>query len=249
MSRFDKILAAPDADTALEEAIAARRASMDPKEMFGGPRDWVDQAVPPIAFVIGNGIGDLTTGIWAAVVAEVLVILVRLVQRETLRHAFSGAVGVGIAVLFARRSGKAKNFFLPGIIINGVYAFAFLFSALIRKPLVGVIMRLILDKPKEWHDHPKVRRAMIEATIGWGLVSVVRVVVQETLRRNDATGWLAVAKISMGWPLYLAALALTMPYINRRTRDVPVPEASEEPAEPDAEAGGEDAHEDAERGV
>lgn len=231
MSSLDKIRKAPDVDTALEEAIAARRASMDPKEMFGGPRDWVDQALPPIAFVIGNAIGKLDMGIRFALVAVALVVVVRLVRRETLRHAFSGVFGVAIAVAIAKRTGKAKNYFLPGIIINGVYAFAFLFSALIRKPLVGIIMRLLLEKPRAWHDHPRVRRAMTEATIGWGLVSVLRVVVQESLRRVDATGWLAFTKIAMGWPLYLAALGLTMPYINKRTRGV----EDELPPEPEPE--------------
>lgn len=232
MSSLDKIRKAPDAESALEEAIAARRASMDPKDMFGGPRDWVDQALPPIAFVIGNAIGKLDVGIRSAIGALVLVVIVRLIRRETLRHAFSGVIGVLLAVAIAKRTGEAKNFFLPGIVINGVYAFAFLFSALIRKPLVGIIMKLFLEKPAQWHAHPVVRRAMTEATIGWGLVSVLRVVVQESLRRLDATGWLAVTKIAMGWPLYLLALAVTMPYINWRTRSVP---SFEEPAEPAAE--------------
>lgn len=249
MSSFDKIRKAPDVDTALEEAIAARRASMDPKEMFGGPRDWVDQALPPLAFVVGNGIGGLDVGVRAAVGALVLVVIVRLVTRETLRHAFSGVFGVAIAVAIAKRTGKAKNFFLPGIVINGVYAFLFLFSALIRKPIVGLIMRVLLEKPKAWHDHPRVRRAMTEATIGWGLVSILRVVVQESLRRADLTGWLAVAKIAMGWPLYLAALGLTMPYIKRRTRGVDEELPPEPEAEAEAEGGGEDADEDAQQGV
>ncbi|HEX8001179.1 MAG TPA: DUF3159 domain-containing protein [Mycobacteriales bacterium] len=249
MSRLDKIREAPDLDSALEEAVAARRATMDPKDMFGGPRDWVDQALPPIAFVVGNAIGKLDAGIRAALVALALVVVVRLVRRETLRHAFSGTIGVLVAVLIAKRTGEAKNFFLPGIVINGVYALAFFLSALLRKPLVGVIMKVLLEKPKAWHDHPRVRRAMTEATIGWGLMSALRVVVQESLRRVDATGWLAVTKIAMGWPLYLAALAVTMPYINRRTRGVEDELPPEPEPEAEAEPGGEDATEDAEAGV
>lgn len=249
MNSIDKIRKAPDVDTALEEAIAARRASMDPKEMFGGPRDWVDQALPPIGFVISNAIWGLDVAIRVAIGIVILEVLVRIVTRETLRHAFSGVFGVAIAAIIARKTGEAKNFFLPGIVINGVYAFAFLFSAAIRKPLVGIIMRFLLEKPKEWHDHPRVKRVMIEVTVGWGLVSVLRVVVQETLRRLDATGWLAVSKIAMGWPLYLLALAVTMPYINRRTREVPVPEVSEEPAEGESEPGGAGAHRHAQQGI
>ncbi len=230
-------------DIAIEKVVTARAASMDPKEMFGGPRDWIDQGVPPVAFVVGNAIGGLSAGIWSAVVAEVLVILVRLVSRETLRHAFSGAFGVLIAVLIARATHKAKNYFLPGIIINGVYAVAFLVSAIVRKPLVGIIMRYLDERPKAWHDHPRVKRAYTEATLGWAFVSIARVAVQESLRRLDLTGWLAVSKLAMGWPLYLAALALTKPYIAWRTRGLEVP------ADPEAETGGEDARDDAADGV
>jgi hypothetical protein len=97
-------------------------------------------------------------------------------------------------------------------------------------------MRFVWEKPKEWHDHPAVRRAYAEATLLWALMFGVRAVVLETLRRLDKTGWLAIAKIAMGYPLYVAALALTVPYLKRRTASVPVPVP-----EPEAEAGGEDA--------
>ncbi|MDQ1713701.1 MAG: hypothetical protein QOE45_3151 [Frankiaceae bacterium] len=229
----------------LEDVIAARRAGTDPKELFGGPRDWIDSAVPPIAFVVGNAVGGLREAVWAAAVAVVVVVLVRLVRRETLRHAFSGVFGVGIAIGIAKATGQAKNFFLPGIIINAAYALAFVVSVVVGHPLVGAIMRLVLERPKAWHEHPRVKRAYAEATLGWAGISILRVVVQEGLRRADQVGWLAGTKIAMGWPLYLAALAVTKPYIDRRTRDVPVPEGSDDAAEPEAEGGGEDAAADA----
>jgi intracellular septation protein A len=230
-----------DVETVLEEVVAARRVGTDAKDLFGGPRDWVDSAVPPIAFVIGNAIGGLTPALWAALAAEAVIVLIRLARRETLRHAFSGAFGVGISVLVAKWTGSARNFFIPGILINATYAVAFLVSVAVRHPLVGVIMRVVYEKPREWHDHPRVRRAYAEATVAWAAMFGLRAVVQETLRRLDKTGWLAVTKIAMGWPLYLAALGLTLPYVKRRTADVPVPEevadeVAEEPvaAEPEA---------------
>jgi len=251
VSSIDKIRNAPDVDSALEQALAARRASMDPKEMFGGPRDWVDQGLPTLAFLAGNVIGTLDMGIRFAIVTVVLVVLVRLVRRETLRHAFSGVFGVLIAVAVAKLTKKDENYFLPGIIINAVYAFVFFLSAAARKPIVGFVMKMLIEKPKAWFEHPQVRRAMIEATIGWGMVSVLRVVVMETLRRLHATGWLGVTKIAMGWPLYVLALAVTKPYIDRRTRDVPEypPDASDEVAEGEAETGGGDAGEHAQPGI
>jgi hypothetical protein len=236
VSRLPHLEEGDSVDDVLQKVVGARAAGIDPKELFGGPRDWIDSALPPIGFVAGNAIGGLNAGIWAAVAFEGVVVLVRLVRRETLRHAFSGALGVVIAVLFARATGQAKNFFVPGIVINAVYGVAFVLSVVFRRPVVGLIMRFVWEKPKEWHDHPAVRRAYAEATLLWALMFGVRAVVLETLRRLDKTGWLAIAKIAMGYPLYVAALALTVPYLKRRTASVPVPVP-----EPEAEAGGEDA--------
>lgn len=249
MSSFDKIRKAPDVDTALEEAIAARRSGMDPKELFGGPRDWVDQALPTVTFVVANMIWGLDVALRAAIGTVVLLVIVRLVMRETLRHAFSGVFGVLIASFIARRTGKDENFFLPGIITNLIYGVVFLVSALARKPLVGVIMRVLMEKPKAWHEHPRVRRAMTEATFGWAAVFLLRSSVMEVLRRLDLTVLLGIAKIVMGYPLYIAALLLTMPYVKRRTRGVDEELPPEPEAEAEAQGGGEHADEDAQQGV
>jgi hypothetical protein len=239
-----------DGDTVeevLEGVIAARRAGTDPKELFGGPRDWVDSMLPPAAFVLVNVVAGLRAGVWAAAIAEVAVVAVRLAKRETLRHAFSGAVGVGVAIGFALWMHSAKAFFLPGIVTNAAYGALFLVSALTSYPLVGVIMKVLYDKPKAWHEHPRVRRAYREATFGWAGMFLLRVAVTGTLYRMDKVGWLAVAKIAMGYPLYLGALAVTLPFVKWRTADVPVPEAEPEsgPGEEETESSGEHAGADA----
>ena len=242
MKGLPKVREGADVDEVLEEVVAARRAGTDPKELFGGPRDWLDSAIPPIAFLIANLVGGLRVAVYVALATAGVMVLIRLVTRETVRHAFSGVFGVGIAAGIAAWTGRAENFFLPGIVINVVYGSAFLLSVLLRKPLVGVIMRVVLERPKEWHDHPVVRRAYAEATIGWAAVFLVRAGVQEGLRQAEQLELLTVAKIAMGWPLYLGALALTLPYVKRRAREVPVPESA---GEDEAETGGEDAGDDA----
>lgn len=239
MSRLDRareLGEERDVDAILEEVITARKAGTDPKELFGGPRDWIDSGVPPMAFFAGNLASGLKAGIIAAIVAEVIIVAIRLVSKETLRHAFSGAFGVAIAAFIAYRTGDAKNFFLPGIVINVVYALVFLVSAVFRHPLVGVIMRTMWEKPAAFHAHPRVRRAYTEITIGWAAMFGIRAVVQEYLRREDQVGWLAVTKIAMGYPLFIAALAVTLPYVKWRTRGVEVP-PEEEPVSDEAAEG------------
>jgi hypothetical protein len=249
---LDRVREGGDVESVLEEIVAARSVGTELKDMFGGPRDWVDGAVPPAVFVLTNALFHMRVALWCVGVAELVIVLIRLVRRETLRHAVSGVIGVGVCIGFAVWLG-AGGFFLPGIIINAVYALVFLGSIMFGHPLVGVILRVVSDKPAAWHDHPRVKRAYVEATLGWAAMFAVRAVVQETLRQLHLLGWLAVAKIAMGYPLYLAVLAGTLPYVKWRTRDVPVPEvpdeasedASEDAAEPEAEPRGEDARADA----
>jgi hypothetical protein len=68
-------------------------------------------------------------------------------------------------------------------------------------------------------------------------VFVARGVVQSILYGHNATGWLAFAKIAMGYPLYIAAVAVGYWTVRRaRTRL-----AAAEPADPPAPGSADDA--------
>ena len=195
-----------------------------PSDLFGGVRGLIDSSVPPIAFIAVNAWKSLEAAIWTAVAAGAVLLVARLVRKGPVRHAISGFIGVLIAAGIAYWTGEARSFFLPGIVINAVYFAAFLVSVLVRYPLVGVLLRQFSDKPAAWHEHPAVRRAYVEVTLGWGLIFGLRVAVQIALYQLDKPGWLAATKIAMGWPLFLLALAGTMPWVTRRTRVVDVPD-------------------------
>lgn len=203
-----------------------------PSDLFGGPRGMIDSGLPPIVFVLVNFARGLGDAVWAAVAVGAVLLLVRVLRREHVRHAVSGFFGVAIAAGIARLTGEAKNFFLPSIVINAVYSLAFLGSAFTRQPLIGLILKLFSEKPAAYHEHPTVRRAYRDATLGWAGLFLLRVVVKETLRQAGKTGWLAVAHFGMGYPLFLGALALTLRFIAWRTGGVVVaddPHPEEEP--------------------
>ncbi len=193
-----------------------------PSDLFGGPRGLVDSTVPPVVFVLVNVLSGLTAAVWSAIGAGAVLLLIRVVRREHVRHAISGFFGVAIAAGIAKATGEAKNYFLSGIVINAFYGTLCLVTAFTKHPVIGFLLRQLSDKPADYHDHPQVRRAYRDVTLGWAAVFFLRVAVQETLREMGRTGWLAVARISMGVPLYLAALALTLPFVNWRTRGVVV---------------------------
>lgn len=209
-TRSDTVSGEPAAKPALVEAL-------------GGKRGLIDSGLPAVVFVFVNSVVQafseretaLNAALVAAVVTGLAVVLLRLVRKETLQQAISGFLGLAIAVYFARRSGEARGFFLPGIFINVAYGTAFLASALIGRPIVGAIYAAVDGLDRRWREDARLRRVFAYASIGWALVFGSRAAVQGTLYLMDRPGLLAVARLLMGWPLTIAAVALTVAYVKR----------------------------------
>ncbi|MEP7053799.1 MAG: DUF3159 domain-containing protein [Actinomycetota bacterium] len=200
------------------------------EELLGGRRGIVDSAIPPVVFVLANAVRhDVRDAGVAAIASAVLLLGVRLLRRERVRHVFSGLFGVAISAAIAARSGRASDYFKPGIWLNAAYLAVFVLSVVIGRPIVGLVLKQFSDKPNSWHRHPRVRRAYAELTLMWAAMYGLRVVVQETLRRRDAVNLLAVTKIAFGYPPLLLVLAITLPYLRWRTAGVPV-ESDGDPA-------------------
>jgi hypothetical protein len=130
----------------------------------------LETALPAVAFVAAYSVSgqDTNTAAIVAVGLALVLSVARLVRRESPRHALSGLFGVALAGFIATRSGRAENFFLPGLLANAAYAAAFLISLAVRKPLVGVIVRQLephAERPPD--DDPGRRRAFERATLMW----------------------------------------------------------------------------------
>ena len=192
-------------------------------EALGGKRGLVDSGLPAVVFVLVNSVGQalssrepaLRAALVAAVVTGLAIVVLRLLRKEPLQQAVSGFLGLGLAVFFAARSGEARGFFLPGIWINIAYGTAFLLSAVVGRPLVGFIYAAVGGVATTWREDPRLRRIFAWASLGWALVFGSRAVVQGTLYLLDRPGLLAVARLLMGWPLTIAAVALTVALVKR----------------------------------
>jgi hypothetical protein len=77
----------------------------------------------------------------------------------------------------------------------------------------------------QWHRRPPLLRAYALATAGGLAVFLARAAVQTALFRENATGWLAVAKIAMGYPLFLLALGFAYWIVTRARRQLAPPAA------------------------
>ncbi|MGY1834966.1 DUF3159 domain-containing protein [Blastococcus sp. SYSU DS0510] len=110
---------------------------------LGGWRGMLDATLPTVSFIVANGIAGLRTGIWAAVIAAVGVFVLRLARRQSVQQAFSGLIGVGIAVAIAANTGEARDFFVLGIVRSLVVGVVLLGSIPFRWPLVGVVAEFL----------------------------------------------------------------------------------------------------------
>jgi hypothetical protein len=158
-----------------------------------------------------------TAAIGAAATTGLAIVALRLARREPLRQALGGLAGLTVAVLFAATSGEARGFFLPGIFVDAGYGLVFAGSALAGYPLVGTIYGWLYQR-RDWRDDGRLRRLFVFATFGWSGVFAVRAGVQALLYREDLPGLLAVGKLLLGWPLTIAAVALTLATVRRASR-------------------------------
>src|ERR671921_665284 len=140
--------------------------------------------------------------------ADVLAVA-RLVKRESPRHALSGLVGVAFAAFVATRSGRAEDFFLPGLLANAAYASAFVVSIAVRRPLVGVIVSQLDGEGGGWRADPERVRAFTRASWLWAGMFVVRLLVQLPLYLAGAVVALGIARTAMGPPLFALGLWVT----------------------------------------
>ncbi|HEX4786900.1 MAG TPA: DUF3159 domain-containing protein [Actinospica sp.] len=186
-----------------EERLAAYQASVF--AAFGGKRGLAEVGLPSVLFILVYGVTrNLSGAIWAAVAVAAVLSVVRLVKRDTLQHALGGLVGVLVCAAVAHFTGQAKSFYLPGVLLNIGEAVLFSVSALARWPIVGVVLGPVTGEMMAWREHPARMRAFTQATWMLAAMFVLRVCVEVPLYLGGQVDALGVAKIILGYPLYLA---------------------------------------------
>jgi hypothetical protein len=203
-------------------------------EAVGGPVGMAETSLPAVAYVVAYTVSGSDTKAAAIVAVGLALVLAvaRLVRRESPQHALSGLIGVAFAAFIAARSGRAENFFLPGLLANAAYAAAFLISLAVRRPLVGVIVANIDGEGSGWRDDPVRVRAFRRATLLWAALFSLRLAVQLPLYLAGAVVALGITRTAMGLPLFALGLWLTYLLVRRRK-----PAAGAAALDPDAAPG------------
>lgn len=179
-------------------------------EAVGGVRGMVETSAPALAFLLAYLITGSDTEVSAGVAVGVAALLAvaRLARRESPQYALSGLIGVAFAAFLATKTGKAENFYLPGLLLNLAYASAFLISIAVRWPLVGVIFAQMQGE-RGWREDPERYATFARASWLWVGLFCLRLVVQLPLYLAGEVVVLGVARTAMGIPLFALGLWLT----------------------------------------
>lgn len=196
-------------DLNLREDLHEERLLLD--RAIGGWRGVIDSGLPTAVFLIAYVLSDsnLTLSAIAALAVVAVLSVIALVRHASLQQVGAGAAGVAIAAAFSMWTGRAEDFFLPGIITNVAYGSAFLISILVGWPLLGLIIGYLTGQGTHWRSEPSLRRIFAAASWIWVGLFFGRLLVQLPLYLAGAVEALGIVKIVLGWPAFLAAAYFT----------------------------------------
>lgn len=202
----------------------------------GGWRGSLETAVPMIVFVIVWTItSDVRLSAGAALITAALAAALRAAHGGSMQYVFTGFFATAIAAFFAVRSGRAEDAFLPGILLSTAYGVGSVVSIVTRWPLVGFIVGAGDPRAKEdpfaWRQDPGIVRVATRLTYVIVALYVVRLGVMVPLYLAGNVAALGVARVVLGWPAWVGALAVMGWLLARGSTPIELSLAAERPAE------------------
>ena len=180
-------------------------------DAVGGPLGIAESALPAAAFVLTYTISgqETTPALIAAVSLGVIFGVARIVRGQTVQFALAGLGGLALSAYVVSRTGRAEDFFLPGLLANAGYALAYLISIVVRWPLLGIIVATLRGGDMSWRKDPQAVRSYSRASWVWVALFSLRLAVQLPLYLASALTALGVARIAMGIPLFAVGIWLS----------------------------------------
>jgi len=172
----------------------------------------LDTILPPILFLLLNGLASFTAAMIGALGLSALIAILRLRRGQSLIYALAGMGSVGLAIALALLLGRSEGFFLPGIVNGGLTIALALVSLIIRKPMVAWTSYLARRWPLDWYWHEKVRPAYTEVTVVWLLYFAAKLFWQVSLFQGNAVDELTLVNTLTGWPATIILLILSYLY-------------------------------------
>lgn len=172
---------------------------------LGGKKGLFDSGIPALVFlIVFNLRDDVLDAAFVSLALSGVITLIRLVKREKLQNAISGIIGVLICYLLVRSTGKAEDFYLPGLFINAGYGALYLLTNIAGWPIIGVVLGPLLGEDFHWRKVPERKRVYMLAGWLWVGLFLSRLLVQLPLYLAGNVNALGVARLIMGYPLFIA---------------------------------------------
>jgi len=172
---------------------------------LGGKKGLFDSGIPALIFlIVFNLRDDVVEAALVALGLSAMITILRLIKREKLQSAISGIVGVLICYLLVRSTGKAEDFYLPGLFINAGYGALYLLTNIAGWPIIGVVLGPLLGEDFHWRKVPERKRVYMLAGWLWVGLFFSRLAVQLPLYLSGNVNALGVARLIMGYPLFIA---------------------------------------------
>ena len=177
-----------------------------------GQNSFIDAILPPIVFLLLNGLINFQAAIWGVLVLSVLIAVLRLWSKQSLFYALAGVSSVGLAVIIALLLGRSEGFFATDLVSGSMTLLLAILSLIVRRPMVAWTSYIARRWPINWYWHPQVRPAYSEVTFAWAIFFGARLFLQFSLFQQANTSMLATTNIITGWPAIILLLILSYLY-------------------------------------
>ncbi|MEI3848340.1 DUF3159 domain-containing protein [Microbacterium sp. CCNWLW41] len=208
---------------------AARRAGLDPAEgkstghvvwaAMGGWRGILESVLPGVVFLVAWTAtydsdpdvrsGNLPLSLGLSVGLAAVFTVVRLIQRQSASAAIGGLIAAAAAAGLSLWTGRGEDSFIPGFLTNTLYGTAFLVSAFVGWPLIGLAVGFLMGEGTAWRADRRKRRVFFWLSIAWAALFALRLIVQVPLYLAGDVAALGTLKLIMGLPLFAPLVAVT----------------------------------------
>lgn len=206
---------------------AARKAGLDPAaeastghvvwRAMGGWRGVFESVLPGLVFLLAwtltydpsSRSGNLLLSLGLSVGLAAVFTVIRLIQRSSASAALGGLIAAAAAAVLSLWTGRGEDSFIPGFLTNGAYGTAFLVSALIGWPLIGLAAGFLMGESTEWRRDKRKKRVYFWLSIAWAALFAARLLVQLPLYFAGDVAALGTLKLIMGLPLFAPLVAVT----------------------------------------
>lgn len=184
------------------------------RSVLGAVGGWIgiiEAILPSMVFVVLLAIFQQTVvAVVAAASVSAIFLIIQLLRKKPVTQAIAGAIGIAIsAFLPLREGGHAADYFIQGFVTNSIYLAVLVLSVLIRWPIIGILVGILIGEGSAWRKNKGQMRRFQVATLVWISLFAARLLVQVPLYFAQATEALGLFRIAMGVPLYAICIWLT----------------------------------------